>query len=778
MTTPLVRVCHAVMSGALLLLAVLVPLAYCPWTYEPLELNKQTIAIVLIVIAALAWLGASVAERRIVLKGGGLLLLPVLITVTPLFAHGFAGNAYQSIIGQAGQEYTSVVTYAMFALLVFLAPFAWGGAGHQRTLWGTVLIVAGLIAALSLPRFFGVAIPNIIGSTNALAFYLLVVSILGCGLWLSSRGEGKDDVLPQGVFGVVVKAAIVMTSIVTLLMLLFIDVTGLWVVAIVGMASMFAFALLRAHEFPHFGRFILPMTTLVASIIFVFLPTVLANPFIPEVTLTTHAAVNIAKDTLSSGDLFFGSGAGTYAFDYAKFHSSDVNMSNFWDVRFDRANSHILTFIPTFGLVGSVLYALFLFGLAGAVFTKLAKEKAHAEWKMTFAPFVAWLAMAVGQFFTPFTFTTHFLFWLLSAVLLVHITTKTRTFEFARSPRAGIASSFVFVFALVGLVMLLFVTVSRYSAEIAFARAVALDNTGGNLDDVRVDLDRAATLNRWSDTYYRNLGYTLLLMTSEALKQSPAVDPATVQQLMSASINASVRATQLGVGNVVNWELLGDTYREISPLIADADAFSIEAYTRVIALAPSNPKEYVGLARAYLAQADKLSLVAEGDDALAGAAAKTARDAALMSAEAALKKAKALKSDYTPAQYYLAHVFERQGRLADAVKSMEALRASSPMDVGVAMQLGLLYLQQGKNALAKAELLRAIGIAPNYANAHWYLASIYEQERNLEAAIAEVEKIVVTDPNNALVAQRLQRLKDGLASSQIPEPIAVGETVE
>ena len=92
---------------------------------------------------------------------------------------------------------------------------------------------------------------------------------------------------------------------------------------------------------------------------------------------------------------------------------------------------------------------------------------------------------------------------------------------------------------------------------------------------------------------------------------------------------------------------------------------------------------------------------------------------------------------------------------------MEALKAAAPNDIGVAMQLGLLYLRQGKNAAAKAELVRALTIAPNYANAHWYLATIYEQEDDIASAIAEVEKIQATDPDNALVTQRLERLRAG-----------------
>lgn len=763
------RICRAVLRGALLVLAVTIPLSYFPWTYEPLEINKQTVAIILIVLAALAWLGASIAERRVVIRGEWLLGVLLLFVLAPLLSGGTFGQPYMSLIGASGQEYTSVLTMTLLAVLVFLAPAAWSEARSQVQLWSGVLVVAGIVALTIVFTSIGVAFPSFAGTANSTALYLLAASLLGCTLWLTSRG-GEDDVLPSGAWGVAVRVSIVVTTLVTLWMLLAIDFGGLWVAALVGTCAMFAFALVRANEFPHLGRFLLPMLLLVASLIFIFAPSVLKNPFVPEVTLTHRSALSIATQTLASHSLLFGSGPGTYGFDYAAYHSVDVNTSAFWDVTFDRANSHMMTVLPTYGVVGFSLYVLFILGIAGAVFGILARARSHEEWKLTVAPFIAWLAMTVAQCFLPMNMTLQFMYWLLSAVLLVHVARKVRQYDFAKSPRAGIVSSFVFMLLFAGLAMTLFVTAIRYRAEIAFAEAVALDRAGDDLDGIILLLDRAATSNSWNDVYYRNLGHALLLRTGELVGEED-VDPALIQQFIAASLNAGKTATDLSSRSVVNWELRGSLYREVAPLIAGADLASIDAWEHAVALAPNNPKEYVGLARAYMARADRAAVIMQGEDEALAATAKTNRADALTAAVETLQKAQALKSDYTPAQYYLAQVYERQEKLADAVKSMEALKANAPLDIGVAMQLGLLYLRQGKNDAAKAELERALEIAPNYANAHWYLASIYEQENDIANAIAEVEKILETDPDNALVAQRLERLNAGLASNQLPPPV-------
>lgn len=757
------------MRGSLLVLAIILPLAYLPWTYEPLEINKQTVTIILIVLAALAWLGASIAERRVVIRGEWLLGVLLLFVLMPLFAAGTYGQPYMSFIGASGQEYTSVLTLALFGVLVFLAPAAWGDARSQVRLWSGMLLAAGVIALMIVLSALGVSLPSLVGTANSTALYLLGMALLGCTLWLTSRG-GKEDVLPNGAWGIAVKISIVFTTIVALWMLLAIDFVGLWIVALAGTCAVFAFALVRANEFPHLGRFLLPMMLMVASLIFIFAPSVLKSPFVPEVTLTHRSAWNVAGQTLASHSLLFGSGPGTYAFDYAAYHSADVNASGFWDVTFDRANTHMMTIVPTYGIVGTGLYLLFILGIAGAVFGMLARARSHEEWKLTVAPFVAWIALTVAQFVLPMNMTLQFVYWVLCAVLLVHVARNVRQYDFAKSPRAGIVSSFIFMLLFAGLAMTLFVSAIRYRAEIAFAKAVALDAAGDDLDGIILLLDKAASSNSWNDVYYRNLGHALLLRTGELVNEEN-VDPGLIQQFIAASLNAGKTATDLSSRNAVNWELRGSLYREVAPLIAGADLAAIDAWQHAVALAPNNPKEYVGLARAYMASADRAAVAMQGEDEDLAAAAKQSRADALTAAVEALRKAEDLKGDYTPAQYYLAQVYERQEKLADAVKSMETLKASAPYDIGVAMQLGLLYLRQGKNDVAKAELERALEIAPNYANAHWYLASIYEQENDIAAAIAEVEKIVETDPDNALVAQRLERLNAGLASSQLPPPV-------
>lgn len=766
------RFLSAFARGILVSLAAIVPIVVFPWTIDVLDLNKQMVTIIFVVLAVVAWLGAALLRKEMNFRFSWL-YLPLAAFLVSTSISGFVSLArYTSLVGQGGQEYTSIIAQFAFAAVFVVGLHVFSERKAQRVLWSVAVLASSLVAIMGSLVWFGVSFDvlptNLIGTPDALVLYLLVMSVLGAGLWLTSGGE--YDVLPSGLMGYVVRGAIVVTLLCTIAALVAIDYVMLWIVALVGVMTLFTFALARAREFPHPGRFILPMLLFVVSLLFVFLPTVVANPFPAEVAPTFENTWNIVRSNLRDTSMLFGSGPGTFALNYSQYQPVELNSTVFWDTRFDRGASHALTFLSTYGVIGALSLSLFVVLLFTLVIIRLVSERDHEQWKLTYAPFAAWLMVVVGVFVYAQNFTLAFLFWLLSAVLAAHVAETAKSFVFSRSPRAGLFAAFAFVVAAVCMLTTLFVTISRYRAEVAFARAVAADAQNGDLDDIIEHLDRAATVNRWSDIAYRTLGNALLFKTAEVIDDS-SVDPNYIKSLIGAAINAAMRATELGPSNVQNWELRGDVYREVAPLVSDADAFAIASYEQAIALAPSHPRYHVSLARTYLVRASRLEVLIEGDDETLIQSAQDEYDVAVAKAETSLRNAITLKGDYASARYYLAFVQERQGKLADAIRSMELVRASNPSDVGVSMQLALLYLRQGKNDLAKNELERAIALVPNYANAYWYLASILEQEQDTSGALEALRVVQELNPDNEVVTKRIEQLEAGTVTEPIPEPI-------
>ena len=106
---------------------------------------------------------------------------------------------------------------------------------------------------------------------------------------------------------------------------------------------------------------------------------------------------------------------------------------------------------------------------------------------------------------------------------------------------------------------------------------------------------------------------------------------------------------------------------------------------------------------------------------------------------------------------------------------MESVAQYNPLDVGVAFQLGLLYIRQGDYDAAEAQLERTVTLLPTYSNARWYLAAVYEVNGDLEAATEQVQEVYNLNPDNELVKERLERLLGGEVSDEIPEPVEEGE---
>ena len=769
------KIYEAIARWAIYLMAGLVPLMYLPWTVDRLEVNKQTFVLILVSVSVIAWLGLMVARKQFIFRKSWLFLLAGAFLVAALLSSTFSIAPFTSWVGQSLQEYTSFLSILAFVLLFIVGGHVLSETRTQRVIWSVSLIASAIISIAVLLALLGVPLPiNFIGTPNALGLYLAAMAVLGSGLYLVSANIKKHDILPGGFYGVLVRAAIFITALAALVVLIAIDYWSLWAALMVGVAVMFTFSLIRAQEFPNTSRFVLPMVLFVAAILFLFLPGFLPGRFPVEVAPSQIATWNIATETLGDTNVLFGSGPGTFVMDYTKHHVEEINQTIFWDARFDRGASHMLTMLATFGIVGTAAFLLFLFGIKVASLRMLLKERMHDEWKMTFVSFAAWFVLVFGMFVYTSNFTLQLLFWLLSAGLVSQVAPKMRVWEFARSPRLGLLTAFLFVLVNVGLLTVMFVSISRYAAEIAFARAVQSDRSGESLDEIIVDLDAAARLNRLSDIYYRNLGHALLLKTAEVL-QDPAVTAEDIQGLIGASINSALRAADLSPQNVINWSLLGDVYREVAPLVGNADLEAIKAYQRTVELAPTNPKYRVLLGRAHLVRADQLVVLTTSEDAEFAAQASKERDEALAAAVDALIRATELKNDYAPAHYYLALAYERQGNLSESIARMEALRQANQLDIGLAFQLGILYLKQGKTDLAKQELERAIEIAPNFSNARWYLSAVYEQDGDFDAAIEQVLKVKELNPENSVVDQRLANLRAGKAAAELPEPLEEGE---
>lgn len=774
-------------------LVIILPLAYLPISLDPVELNKQSLLVLLTFAASLFWVGGMVSGRALSLRRGWINVFPLLLSLSAIMSAVFSKGPYLSWIGASNQEYTSVLTILSLCALFYLIVNTMGAEREMKRMICAVLISGSLVGVLTVLSLFGFPVMplgggsrllNSIGTLNALAVFLIVVTVLGNALFISHRKEGSM-ILSGKRQSMIEQTLIAIVSACTFFILLTLDYGPLWIMLLSGMVVMFAFAMLRAKDFDAGGRFILPFFLVVLAFPFLlFFKSPVPSSLPIEVTPSHGSSFSIAKQTLGEGSMLFGSGPGTFGFNYAKFRPLAVNKTQFWNTKFDRASSFILNVLATLGVVGLLAWIAFIIATGTRGVNDALRTKEREVFLTPFVLLPAWIALTVALCLYSANVTLLFLFFLLSALLASHGMKQISSKTFGESPRMALAFSFLFVVVSTIIVTVIFVTGQRYFAEAAFAKAVRMDKSGAEIKDIVQELDRAASFNRYNDIYYRNLAQSLLLLVGKELSDVKAAEEMTaekrqyIQALTSASVNAGVTASTLAPNNVSNWLARAAIYRELVPLIGDAAQFSVSSYQDAIKLEPNNPSHHTELGKAYFLIAENNRALMEAKDVDAAAGAKKIVEENLKLAEESFQKSIGLKDDFAPAHYQLAILFERQGKLTESVGKMESVARYNPLDVGVAFQLGLLYLRRGETNdidRAQAAFEQAISLSPSYSNARWFLASIYEQKKDTAKAIEQVAKVLEYNQDNELVKSRLERLRSGKTTAEIPQPVEAGE---
>ncbi|MBT5808565.1 tetratricopeptide repeat protein [Candidatus Uhrbacteria bacterium] len=765
----------------------LIPIFFLPWTSTVLELNKQMLLVVLTVVGLVAWLGQMVLSKRLTFRSGWINIIPGLFFLAVLISSILSVSGYQTWVGQASQEYTSFLSTSMFIVLFYMIMNNMSGTLKQRNILFTLLISATLVGVIAL---FGmldlVHLPfdfaqsrgfNMVGTINSFISFMTVMMFVGLSMWLVSN-NGRDRVIPIGRNGKIIRGLIIAITVVNLVALIAIDFGIFWLINIFGVLLLGVFAFVQTQEFPNPRRFALPLVVLFISIVFFFLPSPI-NLSLPVVVSPSYGTSwEVTKTTMGveKSNLLFGSGPGTYLYDFLAYKPVEVNASRFWSVRFDRAKSYLITSMATLGVVGTVLWLALMVWVGVKALGRLVLERDHEEWKMTYVIFTGWAMLLVTHLAYSSNMTMQFLLWGFTGLLASQVVLKLWKSDFARSPRLGLITSSAFVVVAVGVLASLFVTGQRYSAEVAFAKAVELDQNDAPIAEVVEQLQVTVGLNGLSDAYQRNLASALLQQARDTIAEFDT-DELTPEQtqvvadIVTAAIAAGERATQIEPNYVSNWIVRGSLYRDLMGFARGAEDLAASMFLNAIQLEALNPAHRTSLGRVYLTVADRARALKNSDDPELAAVAVESETNMLAVAEQAFTGAIQLKNDYLPAHYYLSATYERQGRLDQAAARLLALRNNNLADIGVAFQLSQLLIRLEQYDSATQELERIVTLNPDYSNGLWYLASMYEIAGESDAAIKLLERVVELNPENAGAVTRLERMSNGEVTTTIPEPV-------
>jgi len=771
--TRIPKIIDWVIAGAVYLLAFLVPIFFLPIVPSILELNKQILIVVLGGIAFLAWIGKLAWEGKIRVKKN-FLLVPILLLLLILALNTvFSVYRDQSMWGSFGTESMSLVT-VIALIAVFLTVM--NNFETRKKIDALVLVIIGSSALANIYAIFQIfgkfifknqAVAqnsfNTIGSVYALAIYLGAVLILTVAMLLEKKS------LP-------VKIALIVFSLLFIFTLIMVNFGTALVIFLIGMAVLLGLAIITSGSEEKNRALIIPMVVLTlillaaligkrSSIVRVQLPV--------EVGLSSNASYDVMKGTWK-GSFLLGSGLSSYDLAYLKNKPSEINLTNFWSVKFNEASSRFFTLATTAGFLGAAAFLFLIGSILVYIFSSFVKIFGrNEEGTYTLIGLAsAWIYLTLVYFLYPSNVTIDFMWWIATASLIVLISLvfqkKEEIISETSSPRVSLILSFVFVLIIVGFISLIFLEGQRYVAAAAYNKALASDAQGVKVDDLVNKLSRVVNLDPSRDLYHRNLSVALFAALNDRISKKGANnlsenDRAEISNFYFAAEDEARTAINLNPKNPDNLVQLAQINQNVIGSKDGADEAARSNYMESLKYDPKNPSTYYQIGQIYLMMADLESAKNASQQQGSNKAPQLSDKAKEYTASALqnFEKAVEMKNNYIPAQFMAAVSLDRLGKIDEAIAKLEDGKKMNPQDVGIVFQLGVFYYKAERYDEARNELEQAVKLADNYSNARYFLGLIYDKQGDKQKALEQFRKVADLNPDNADIKKIVSNLEAG-----------------
>ncbi len=579
-------------------------------------------------------------SNKVVLTRTPLDLPLVLLVATAAFSTVFSSAQYVSILGNGLKVQSSLVVLVVYALLYFTLVNTVKGKDGKWLMpilnWGGAVLAVITLATywgLKLPISFvsGVNFTTTGSSFSTSAILALLVPVLTYGILSGNQATKMLNSVLLALFGVTIAL---------------VGGPATWIAAAVGFAlPVFLNAPRKLSQIKpvETTALAIPLILVVLVAVFSFFPVLgggsnplysKAQNFPREVTLgftdSWQVSVSAFRDVP-----FWGTGPGTYIFDFTKYKPLGINTTKFWSIRFDSAFNEYLQILATLGGVGLVALlsftALFLSSAYSSLVTPVTiGEPSSSVLKKALAlsglVFFIILALHVGSIVLWIIgIVTITMFMVLNESggesfntsadsikqIMLGLTGKSMAKSSSQTIKVEALPSVLLTISVGVLLFVLF-----FEGKLALAdyhHRLALNAASQNQGIVAYnELIAAEKLNPQNDLYRTDLAQVnFALANAIALAKGPTQaspngsltdqDKQNIQVLLQQSINEARTAVALSPNSAANWEILALLYRQISGVAQNALVFSLDSYGKAIFADPLNPLLRLSVGGTYYA---------------------------------------------------------------------------------------------------------------------------------------------------------------------------------
>lgn len=760
-------------KGIIYILTFLVPLLFFPWTSDILEFNKQFLIVILSGIALICYLGLIIQRGKLILKKS-LANYAVLIYVSSVVLTTIFSNfRYQSIFGSFGNLSGSLINSIALGVFFFLILNIFDKRDLKKLLsiFGLSLFLALIIGffhilGINLFNFLGIKsrVFNTIGTINSLGIIAAILLVLS---FVRLDEDGKYFT----VFSSYLRFPAMFLS---LFLIILLNWWAIWLVVIIGLSFIVVARSLSGQW--RMLNYFWPVVIIVLGVIFTLFQFTIFRDLIKnlpiEVSLSFKASFQIAKQSFIK-DPLFGVGPNNFRLAYDLFKPASINNTALWNIKFTSSVSEFSNLLISNSLIGFIGFLAFV--ICG-FYLSFKGGHGYNFNKNNTLNLLAVFGSLVGAFLVyPFNTTLSFSTWFLFSLIALAAFREDELIitDFDKSPYYSLGTSLSFVAVLVLVVIGFYFLILRYYGNIKFVQAV---NSRNPADQIRI-LVNAINIDRNEDLYPRQLANTLIREIDQNIKNLNQIKDekqrqeinSRIQNFLATSVNISKDLTDRHPSDSVNWFSRGLVYESLIGILSGSEDWAIKMYQEYLKISPKDPQAYFRIGNIYLNRAEFLrqriavpNIPQQKPEDLNNIKDQIFND--LSKAVESFSKAIELKQDYILAIYNLGVVYERQGKIKEAINQLELIRSVNPLDPNLAFQLGLLYYRDGRKDLSFKELQRAINIFQDFSNARWYLALLYEERGEIEKALEELRKIEKLNPDNEILERKIADLEAGKRS--------------
>jgi tetratricopeptide (TPR) repeat protein len=579
------------------------------------------------------------------------------------------------------------------------------------------------------------------GSMEGLTVFLAAMVVLLTGVILADQKEKKDI---KGKLEKLGKIGVYLLLLAILGLLVIIDFNPAWLMILLSLFLFLTIVLWKRIFREDINKLLLPILLVILSAVFLFvgisnIQGAILKHYLPQEQAlgqrtSWQVGLKSATENIKSG--FLGSGLGTFHYGFAKFKPVEFNLSMLWQIRFDRAGSHIAEILGTMGFLGLLSY-LALVGMFLLISYLFLQQN-----KSGIPLLVAFLVLLAGQFVFYQNTVLAFAFWLVLGLSVVNWQkpAKEKIISFKDFPELSLVFSVLLIILVLAFAGMYFFAAKFYLADVNYRKYFEAGEGK--------KLEKAVELNPYQSQYRLVLARDYLdKVIIEGQKPIEQIDEAVLSNNIYSAITFAKEATELSPNRVATWETLAIVYREIRGVAAGALDWGIKSFEKAIELEPTNPALHTELGKLYFISGE--------------------RD----KAKERFNKAKELMPDYVDASIQMALIYEVEENVEEAIKQMEELVAFYPYNIEAIFQLGRLYLNNNRLDEAISQLEWAIKLFPNHSNSIYSLGLAYQRKGEKEKAIAAFEKVLELNPGNEDIIQKLEELKKTeIKSEKTEEP--------